>query len=108
MNQLSIQRPTTAARDTDRTEGDRSTRRTERVENADQMAVASFILGLLGLLVFNLVLGPLAATLAALALARQTRRRGRALLGLALGLADLAVLAATVLAGHGTIWQLGA
>ncbi|KJK56768.1 hypothetical protein [Saccharothrix sp. ST-888] len=105
MNQLSIQRPTAAAGDTGRTDGGRST---ERAESADQMAVASFILGLLGLLIFNLVLGPLAATLAALALARGTRRRGRALLGLALGLADLAVLAATVLAGHGTIWQLGA
>ncbi|MGK4583539.1 DUF4190 domain-containing protein [Kitasatospora sp. HPMI-4] len=80
---------------------------TERAENADQMAVASFVLGLLGLLIFNLVLGPLAVTLGTLALVRQTRRRGRALLGLVLGLADLAVLAATVLAGHGTIWQLG-
>ncbi|GAA2227160.1 MULTISPECIES: DUF4190 domain-containing protein [Kitasatospora] len=94
MNQLTARPPAAAAN-------------SERTENADQMAVASFILGLPGLLIFNLVLGPLAATLAVLALVRQTRRRGRALLGLVLGIADLAVLAATVLAGHGTIWQLG-
>ncbi len=80
----------------------------EATTDADQMAVASFILGLLGLLVFNLVLGPCALVLAGLALTRRTNRRGRALLGLALGAADLAVLAATVLASHHTIWQLGA
>ncbi|MEV4559820.1 DUF4190 domain-containing protein [Kitasatospora sp. NPDC049285] len=75
--------------------------------DADQLAVASFILGLLGLLIFNLVLGPLALALAALALWRGTTRRTRALLGLALGAADLAVLAATLAATGGTIWQLG-
>ncbi|MER5637221.1 DUF4190 domain-containing protein [Kitasatospora sp. NPDC002227] len=80
----------------------------QAVEDADQMAVASFILGLLGLLVFNLVLGPCALALGAFALARRTTRRGRALLGLALGTADLAILAASVLASHHTIWQLGA
>ncbi|MFI5531897.1 DUF4190 domain-containing protein [Kitasatospora sp. NPDC051853] len=75
--------------------------------DADGMAVASFVLGLLGLLFFNLVLGPCALVLATLALTRGTHRRGRALLGLTLGLADLAVLALTLQAGHGTIWQLG-
>ncbi|MEV7871878.1 DUF4190 domain-containing protein [Streptomyces sp. NPDC088124] len=66
-------------------------------ERGDDMAVASFVLGLLGLLAFNLVLGPMAIVLAALALARGTGRRGRAALGLFLGVADLVVLA--VLAG---------
>jgi hypothetical protein len=75
--------------------------------DADGMAVASFVLGLLGLLFFNLVLGPCALVLAGLALARGTRRRGRALLGLTLGAADLVVLAATLEAGHGTLWHLG-
>ncbi|MEV7119941.1 DUF4190 domain-containing protein [Kitasatospora griseola] len=74
---------------------------------ADQTAVASFVLGLLGLLLFNLVLGPLAIALAAFALHRGTTRPGRARLGLALGLADLAVLAATLTAGHGTLFRLG-
>ncbi|MGW2401710.1 DUF4190 domain-containing protein [Kitasatospora sp. NPDC001664] len=74
---------------------------------ADGMAVASFVLGLLGLLFFNLVLGPVALVLAAVALARGTTRPARALLGLTLGLADLAVLALTLHAGHGTIWHLG-
>ncbi|MDX2933571.1 DUF4190 domain-containing protein [Streptomyces ipomoeae] len=63
-----------------------------RGRDADGMAVASFILGLLGLLVLNLFLGPIAITLAALSLKRGTTRRGRALLGLTLGVADLAVL----------------
>ncbi|MEU6231130.1 DUF4190 domain-containing protein [Streptomyces sp. NPDC047042] len=67
---------------------------TERTapRDADSMAVASFVLGLLGLLVLNVVLGPVAITLAVVALWRGTKRRGRALLGLGLGIADLVVL----------------
>ncbi|WP_035803163.1 hypothetical protein [Kitasatospora mediocidica] len=77
-------------------------------EDADGMAVASFVLGLIGLLIFNVVLGPCALVLGSLALTRRTARRGRALLGIALGAADLLVLAVAVLSSHGTIWQLGA
>ncbi|MCL2554373.1 MAG: DUF4190 domain-containing protein [Actinomycetia bacterium] len=69
------------------------------------MAVASFLLGVPGLLVLNLVLGPAAVVLAAVALARGTTRRGRALLGLALGVADLAVMVALTIANHGVIWS---
>ncbi|MFF8729605.1 DUF4190 domain-containing protein [Streptomyces sp. NPDC015171] len=77
-----------------------------RTRDADGMAVASFILGLLGLLVLNLFLGPIAIALAAVALWRGTARRGRAYLGLALGVADLAVLA-TAMAVSGTVsWSL--
>jgi hypothetical protein len=64
------------------------------IRDTDGMAVASFILGLLGLLVLNLFLGPIAIVLASIALWRGTERRGRALLGLGLGVADLVVLAA--------------
>lgn len=64
------------------------------IRDTDGMAVASFILGLLGLLVLNLFLGPIAIVLASVALWRGTERRGRALLGLGLGIADLLVLAA--------------
>ncbi len=74
--------------------------------DADGMAVASFVLGLLGLLVLNLFLGPVAIVLAGLALWRGTARRGRALLGLGLGVADLAVLAAFVAADHTVSWSL--
>lgn len=63
-----------------------------RGRDADGMAVASFILGLLGLLVFNVFLGPVAIVLAAVALWRGTGRKGRAYLGMGLGVADLAVL----------------
>ncbi|MFJ5732766.1 DUF4190 domain-containing protein [Streptomyces paradoxus] len=64
------------------------------IRDTDGMAVASFILGLLGLLVLNLFLGPIAIVLASVALWRGTERRGRAWLGLGLGVADLLVLAA--------------
>ena len=62
--------------------------------DADGMAVASFVLGLVGLLVLNVFLGPVAIVLASVALWRGTARRGRAYLGLGLGVADLLVLVA--------------
>jgi hypothetical protein len=67
-------------------------------------AVVSFVSGLVGLLFANVVLGPLAIVLGITALRRRTNRRGRALLGLALGVADLvvfAVLAVHSASGHG-------
>ncbi|MEU1303577.1 DUF4190 domain-containing protein [Streptomyces shenzhenensis] len=73
--------------------------------DADGMAVASFILGLLGLLVLNLVLGPIAIALAGVALWRGTARPGRALLGLALGGADLLVLVALMQADGTVSWS---
>ncbi|MFC9619071.1 DUF4190 domain-containing protein [Streptomyces sp. NPDC056930] len=73
-----------------------------RNRDADGLAVASFVLGLVGLLVMNLLLGPAAIVMAIIALARSTSRRGRACLGLALGIADLVVLAFLV-TGTGTV-----
>lgn len=80
-------------------------RRTGR-RDADGMAVASFVLGLVGLLVMNVFLGPVAIVLASLALWRGTGRRGRALLGLGLGVADLVVLAALVAADGTLSWSI--
>ncbi|MFD5626468.1 MULTISPECIES: DUF4190 domain-containing protein [unclassified Streptomyces] len=83
---------------TDRTERSAGTERTPAParrtgrRDADGMAVASFILGLVGLLVLNVFLGPVAIVLASSALIRGTARRGRAFLGLGLGVADLVVL----------------
>ncbi|MFD7124139.1 MULTISPECIES: hypothetical protein [Streptomyces] len=74
---------------------------------ADGLAVASFVLGLVGLLVFNVLLGPTAIVMALLALARRTRRRGRALLGLALGVTDLVVLAVLVTGNGAVAWNFG-
>jgi hypothetical protein len=71
------------------------------------MAVASFLLGLPGLLILNLVLGPVAIVLALVAISRGTKRRGRALLGFALGVADLLIVLALTIANHGVIWQFG-
>ncbi|MGW0514401.1 DUF4190 domain-containing protein [Streptomyces olivaceoviridis] len=77
-----------------------------RRRDADGMAVASFILGLLGLLVLNLFLGPIAIVLAAVALWRGTTRRGRAYLGLTLGVADLAVLVIAMELSGTVSWSL--
>ncbi|MCX4742926.1 hypothetical protein [Streptomyces antibioticus] len=73
--------------------------------DADGMAVASFILGLLGLLVLNVFLGPIAIVLASVALWRGTARRGRAFLGLTLGVADLVVLLAFMHADSTISWS---
>ncbi|MPY61952.1 DUF4190 domain-containing protein [Streptomyces spongiae] len=73
--------------------------------DADGMAVASFILGLLGLLVLNVFLGPIAIVLAAAALWRGTTRRGRAYLGLGLGVADLLVLVALMQLDNTVSWS---
>ncbi|MEU9242565.1 DUF4190 domain-containing protein [Streptomyces sp. NPDC048385] len=77
-----------------------------RTRDADGMAVASFILGLLGLLVLNLFLGPIAIILALVSLWRGTARKGRAYLGLALGVADLAVLAIAMEVSNTVSWSL--
>ncbi|MEU3506137.1 DUF4190 domain-containing protein [Streptomyces hundungensis] len=81
-------------------------RRRTRDRDADGMAVAAFVLGLLGLLVMNVILGPIAIVLSSLSLLYGTKRRGRALLGLGLGVADLAVLAALAMADHTVSWGL--
>ncbi|MGC0337677.1 DUF4190 domain-containing protein [Streptomyces sp. SLBN-8D4] len=73
--------------------------------DADGMAVASFILGLVGLLVLNVFLGPIAIVLASVALWRGTARRGRAYLGLGLGVADLLVLVALMQLDNTPSWS---
>jgi len=82
-----------------------ATRRTG-IRDTDGMAVASFVLGLRGLLVLNVFLGPVAIALAGVALWRGTARRGRALLGLGLGVADLLVLVAFMSADNTMSWSL--
>lgn len=78
-----------------------------RSDGADGAAVASFIVGLLGSVVFNIVLGPLALVLGIAALVRGTRRRGRAALGMLLGAADVALLAALITTHQGITWAPG-
>ncbi|MEU5629112.1 MULTISPECIES: DUF4190 domain-containing protein [Streptomyces] len=94
-----------ANRTTDTNGKTRTTRRTG-IHDTDGMAVASFVLGLLGLLVLNVFLGPIAIALASVALWRGTARRGRALLGLGLGVADLLVLVAFMSADNTMSWSL--
>ncbi|MGW7050938.1 DUF4190 domain-containing protein [Streptomyces sp. NPDC054887] len=84
-----------------------SARRATGTRDPDGMAVASFVLGLVGLLVLNIFLGPVSIVLASLALWRGTERRGRALLGLGLGVADLVVLAVLASADGTVSWTFG-
>ncbi|MBL1098942.1 DUF4190 domain-containing protein [Streptomyces coffeae] len=76
-------------------------------KDADGMAVASFVLGLIGTLLFNAVFGPCAIVLGTLALARETSRRGRALLGIALGAVDVILLIVLVTLDQSVFWQFG-
>jgi hypothetical protein len=56
------------------------------------LAAVAFVSGLIGLLVANLLLGPLAIITGLVALRRDPGRRGRAALGVALGCLDIVVL----------------
>ncbi|MBW5422540.1 DUF4190 domain-containing protein [Streptomyces sp. BG9H] len=87
-------------------EAERGTERPTGRRDTNGMAVASFVCGLLGLLVLNIFLGPVAIVLASLALRRGTARKGRALLGLGLGVADLVVLAVLVSMDNTASWGL--
>jgi hypothetical protein len=70
----------------------RRTRPTQRTEpKAIAFAAVSFVSGLVGLLVANLVLGPLAVILGLWSLRVEPGRRARATLGIVLGVADIAV-----------------
>ncbi|MGW1963788.1 DUF4190 domain-containing protein [Streptomyces sp. NPDC001935] len=70
------------------------------------LAAASFVLGLIGLLVFNLFLGPTAIVLGLLALHRGTTHRHRAYLGILLGAADLIILALVTAADNTVTWHI--
>ncbi|AXE27519.1 DUF4190 domain-containing protein [Streptomyces globosus] len=76
------------------------------MREADAMAVTAFVLGLAGLLVANLVLGPTAAVLGVLALRKGTTRPGRARLGIALGVAGVVVLGCLVAADGTWSWSV--
>lgn len=67
------------------------------------LAAVAFVAGLVGLLVANLLLGPLAVITGCVALRRDPTRRGRAALGIALGCLDVLVflLLAAYSGGHG-------
>ncbi|XKK62933.1 DUF4190 domain-containing protein [Streptomyces sp. ARC32] len=99
-------RRTTDANGTTDAKGTTRTARRTGIHDTDGMAVAAFVLGLLGLLVLNVFLGPIAIALASVALWRGTARRGRALLGLGLGVADLLVLAVFMSADNTMSWSL--
>lgn len=78
----------------------------EREPRAIPFAAVSFVSGLVGLLVANLILGPLAIVLGLVGLRADSNRRGRAVLGIVLGIADLAVfvfLAAHAGSHHGSL-----
>jgi hypothetical protein len=84
----------------------------KRVAGYDDRAVASMALGLAGLFFFNIVFGPIAIALGATAAHRRRHdvpSRNAGLTGVALGVADLLVLAivmATQMADGGLIWHV--
>lgn len=70
------------------------------LRDPDGLAVAAFVMGVVGLVVLPVCLGPLAVVLAVLALRGGTRRRRVAFAGLALGVADLVVFVVTLASEH--------
>ena len=84
----------------------------KRVASYDDRAVASIALGVAGLFFFNVVLGPIAVVLGAIATRRcrhDTPSRNAGLAGILLGVADLLVLAGliTTQMRHGGLsWHL--
>ncbi|GGN34487.1 DUF4190 domain-containing protein [Streptomyces kronopolitis] len=73
---------------------------------ADRMAVAAFVCGLVGTVVFNVFFGPCAVLFGILALARGTIRRLRAWLGIAFGVLDLVLLFVLTSSGGTVSWHL--
>ncbi len=84
----------------------------KRVGSLDDRAVGSLALGVAGLFFFNVVLGPTAIALGAITAHRHaagTPSRNAGLIGVALGAADLIVLAvliATQLQHGGLFWHV--
>jgi len=84
----------------------------KRAGSLDDRAVASLTLGVAGLFFFNLLFGPTAIVLGAIAAYRRRAHspsRAAALAGIALGVADLLVLAVLVAVQirHGSLtWHL--
>ncbi|AEV87643.1 hypothetical protein ACWT_6631 [Actinoplanes sp. SE50] len=69
----------------------------KRVASLDDRAVGSLVLGVAGLFFFNIVFGPTAIALGAITARRHgsgSPSRNAGLIGVALGIADLVVLAA--------------
>ncbi|GAB1691109.1 hypothetical protein [Krasilnikovia sp. M28-CT-15] len=84
----------------------------KRVGSLDDRAVASVALGVAGLFFFNVMFGPIAIALGAITAHRHgagTPSRNAGLIGVALGVADLIVLAALMATQihHGSlVWHV--
>jgi Domain of unknown function (DUF4190) len=85
---------------------------TTRSTASNGLAVASLVCGLVGLLLANVILGPLAIIFGSVAYSRANRgaeHKGMAVAGVILGIVDL-VLFAVILAvanHHGAYWHAG-
>jgi len=76
------------------------------------LATAALVCGIVGIFVFEVVLGPLAIIFGAVALGRANRGaagRGQAIAGLILGIVDVAlfVLLLALVRTHGGYWHVG-
>jgi hypothetical protein len=76
------------------------------------LAVAGLVLGLVGLFLANVILGPLAIIFGGIAWSKANRgapRKGMAIAGVILGIVDIAlfVLILAVATHHGGYWHVG-
>jgi Domain of unknown function (DUF4190) len=69
------------------------------------LAVASLVCGIIGLLIFSFILGPLAVIFGGVGLSRANRGasgRGLAIAGIVLGVIDIVLLVVLLVANHGS------
>ncbi|MFZ0667772.1 MAG: DUF4190 domain-containing protein [Acidimicrobiales bacterium] len=83
-----------------------------QTKTANGLAVASLVCGLVGIFLFNIILGPLAIIFGAVAWGRATRGaqgKGMAVAGVILGVVDVALFALFValVKAHGGYWHVG-
>jgi Na+/melibiose symporter-like transporter len=80
--------------------------------NSNGLAIAGMICGIVGLLVFNIILGPLAVIFGGIGLRNANRgaaHRGMAMAGVVLGVIDIVLFIVVIAAAssHGFSWHAG-
>jgi hypothetical protein len=85
---------------------------TPRTTTGNGLAIAALVCGLVGLLIANVILGPLAIIFGAVAWSKANSgapRKGMAVAGTILGVVDIALFALilAVSAHHGGYWHVG-
>jgi Domain of unknown function (DUF4190) len=76
------------------------------------LAIASLVCGIIGIFIFNIILGPLAIIFGGIGLSRANRgagRRGLSIAGITLGIIDVVLffIVLAIAAHHGFSWHAG-